>query len=248
MAPNDSPEKLNVPRTIKIGSFHIGSSFADMLTSAVWNRILISDLGVLASPVALLAALRYLLAPLSIWAGNRSDTHPIMGRRRLPYIWSGRALMLLGLMLLPFSTFQIAENLSSPLGWGLATVAFLIYGVGTLISGSPFMALIRDRTPPSKRGQALSIAQIMLLVAMAIVPGIYGAIMRSYSPEGFMRTVLIGAALALPFWLFSIWGEDKPVRAGDLGEGGADGEPAPSFTALIRMIWATRAPRPSLCC
>lgn len=238
MAPNDSPEKLNVPRTIKIGSFHIGSSFADMLTSAVWNRILISDLGVLASPVALLAALRYLLAPLSIWAGNRSDTHPIMGRRRLPYIWSGRALMLLGLMLLPFSTFQIAENLSSPLGWGLATVAFLIYGVGTLISGSPFMALIRDRTPPSKRGQALSIAQIMLLVAMAIVPGIYGAIMRSYSPEGFMRTVLIGAALALPFWLFSIWGEDKPVRAGDLGEGGADGEPAPSFTALIRMIWA----------
>lgn len=238
MAPNDSPEKLNVPRTLKIGSFHVGSSFADMLTSAVWNRILISDLGVLASPVALLAALRYLLAPLSIWAGNRSDTHPIMGRRRLPYIWGGRALMIVGLLFLPFSTFQIAEDVGSRLGWGLAIVAFLIYGVGTLLSGSPFMALIRDRTPPSKRGQALSIAQIMLLVAMAIVPGIYGAIMRTYSPEAFLRTVLIGAGLAIPFWIFSLWGEDKPVKQSELAESSDVGEPAPSFMTLMRAIWA----------
>jgi hypothetical protein len=35
-------------RTIKLGSFHIGSSLADLLTSAVWNRVLITDLGVAA--------------------------------------------------------------------------------------------------------------------------------------------------------------------------------------------------------
>ncbi|MBP1467793.1 hypothetical protein EYB53_018905 [Candidatus Chloroploca sp. M-50] len=37
MDPN--AEKLNVLRTFKIGSFHIGSAFADMLTSAVWIGI-----------------------------------------------------------------------------------------------------------------------------------------------------------------------------------------------------------------
>jgi BCD family chlorophyll transporter-like MFS transporter len=235
------PEKLNVPRTLKIGSFHIGSSFADMLTSAVWNRVLISDLGLLAAPVALLSALRYLLAPLSIWAGNRSDTHPILGRRRLPYIWAGRALMIAGLLLLPVSTLQLAEDAAGLGAWALATVAFLIYGVGTLISGSPFMALIRDRTAPSKRGQALSIAQIMLLVASVIVPGIYAAIMRQYSFDAFLRTVLIGAGLAIPFWLFSILGEDRRV---DRAEAAAEADEAPpSFPALLRTIWADPRPR-----
>ncbi|MFV9504034.1 MAG: BCD family MFS transporter [Oscillochloridaceae bacterium umkhey_bin13] len=233
------PEKLNLPRTFKIGSFHVGSSFADMMTSAVWNRILISDMGLAATPVALLAALRYLLAPLSIWAGNRSDTRPIFGKHRLPYIWGGRALMALSLLLLPVATFQIADNAQSLTGWAIATVIFLIYGFGTLLSGSPFMALIRDRTPASKRGQALSIAQIMLLVASVIVPGIYAGVMRSYSPEAFVRLVLIGVGLAIPFWLFSVWGEDKLVAQ----PAEPEAEPPPSFPTLMRMIWADPRPR-----
>ncbi|WP_129674752.1 BCD family MFS transporter [Candidatus Chloroploca sp. Khr17] len=237
MDPNS--EKLNVLRTFKIGSFHIGSAFADMLTSAVWNRILISDLGIVATPVALLSALRYLLAPLSIWAGNRSDTKPIFGRHRLPYIWGGRLLMALSLLLLPFSVVLLAENSSSVAGWAVAALMFFIYGIGTLLSGSPFMALIRDRTPPSKRGQALSIAQIMLLVAMAVVPGIYGVMLRSYSPEAFFRTVLIGAGLALPFWFFSVAGEDRRVLpTTEATSEGAAAEPAPSFLVLLREIWA----------
>ncbi|NCC32859.1 MAG: MFS transporter, partial [Chloroflexia bacterium] len=242
MDPNS--EKLNVLRTFKIGSFHIGSAFADMLTSAVWNRILISDLGIVATPVALLSALRYLLAPLSIWAGNRSDTNPIFGRHRLPYIWGGRLLMALSLLLLPVSVVLLAENTSSVAGWAVAALTFFIYGIGTLLSGSPFMALIRDRTPPSKRGQALSIAQIMLLVAMAVVPGIYGVMLRSYSPEAFFRTVLIGAGLALPFWFFSVAGEDRRVLPTTEGSSdGAAAEPAPSFLALLREIWADQRAR-----
>jgi BCD family chlorophyll transporter-like MFS transporter len=211
-----------------------------MLTSAVWNRVLISDLGVLATPVALLSALRYLLAPLSIWAGNRSDSHPLFGRHRTPYIWSGRALMVLGLLLTPLATLQIAEDAASLAGWVLATLAFLIYGIGTLISGSPFMALIRDRTPPSKRGQALSIAQIMLLVASVIVPGIYAAVMKHYSPEAFFRTVLIGVGLAIPFWFFSVLGEDRRAATATVTP---DGEPAIGFLPLLRMIWADPRPR-----
>ncbi len=236
----EAPEKLNLPRTFKIGSFHVGSSFADMLTSAVWNRVLISDLGVLATPVALLSALRYLLAPLSIWAGNRSDSHPLFGRHRLPYIWGGRALMVVGLLLTPLATISIAADAASLLGWLIATLAFLVFGIGTLLSGSPFMALIRDRTPPSKRGQALSIAQIMLLVASVIVPGIYAALMKHYSPEAFFRTVLVGVGLAIPFWLFSVAGEDPRVSATP-----ADprAEPPLSFLALLRMIWADPRPR-----
>ena len=78
---------FSVWRSLKLGTFHIGSSLTDLLTSAVWNRILIVDLGVAAWPVALLTALRYLLAPLTLWAGHQSDSRPLFGSRRVAYIW-----------------------------------------------------------------------------------------------------------------------------------------------------------------
>ncbi|EFO80435.1 PUCC protein [Oscillochloris trichoides DG-6] len=202
------PERLKMGRTLKIGSFHVGSAFSDILLSAVWNRILISNLGLPAGPVAILAALRYLLAPLSIWAGDRSDRHPIFGKYRLPYIWGGRAMMALGLLLIPPSTLFLAEDPSSVMGWGLATLCFVVCGAGTLISGSPFLALLRDSAPPSKRGQALSIAQIMLLFAFSMAPALYGALIKNYDQASLWRAVLIGVGLAIPFWFFSLWGED----------------------------------------
>ncbi len=230
----ESPERLNLPRTFKIGSFHIGSAFSDILTSAIWNRVLISNMGISATPVALLSALRYFMAPLSIWAGNRSDNHPLFGRRRLPYIWGGRFLMVLGLLFLPFSTMQLAENPANWAGWLLAIVAFLIYGFGTLLSGSPFLALVRESAPASKRGQALSIIQIMLVVAMAISPGIYGAMMQEYDPATFWQVILTGIAIAIPFWFFSLLGEDKAVTGSFAA---APGEEAPRFGEILRQIW-----------
>lgn len=145
---SETPQRFSVLRTLKIGTFHIGSSFIDLLTSGVLNRVLISDLNLWATPVALLSALRYLLAPLSIWAGYRSDTRPIFGMHRLPYIWAGRLPMLLSLPLLPIVTIMLAADPRSILGWALAAFSFLIYGIGTLISGSTFLALVRDSAPP----------------------------------------------------------------------------------------------------
>ena len=97
--PGKVEPEFSAPRSVKLGSFHIGSSMADLLTSAVWNRVMIVDLGVIAWPVALLSALRYLMAPLTLWAGHLSDTHPILGSRRTAYIWLGRLFMLISLPL-----------------------------------------------------------------------------------------------------------------------------------------------------
>ena len=57
---------------------------------------MISDLGFSATPVALLLSLRYFLIPIGIWSGEISDRRRFLGTRRLFWIWSGRALMLLG--------------------------------------------------------------------------------------------------------------------------------------------------------
>jgi BCD family chlorophyll transporter-like MFS transporter len=224
---------------MKIGTFHIGSSFVDLLTSGVLNRVLISDLHIWATPVALLSALRYLLAPLSIWAGYRSDTRPLFGMHRLPYIWLGRLLMLLSLPLLPVVTVMLAANPTSALGWALATLSFLIYGVGTLISGSTFLALVRDSAPPAKRGVAVTIVQIFLLVSFPIAGVAYARMMPTYDPATFWRVVLVGIGIAAIFFFFSIFGEERPGQmiAAD------DPHDQMPFIALLRQMWGDRRAR-----
>lgn len=236
----EQPERLRIGRTLKIGTFHIGSAFADMLTSAVWNRILISNLGIPATPVALLSALRYLLAPLSIWAGHRSDTHPIFGLYRLPYIWLGRLLMLITLPLIPLVTIMLAADHASVAGWALACVAFLIYGVGGLLSGSTLLALIRDSAPPTKRGMALSIIQIFLVVSFPIAAIVYGRMMPNYDIGTFWTIIWVGTGIAALFWFFALVGEERPKPQPTTDE--VIAEPIP-FTVLLRTMWADQSAR-----
>jgi BCD family chlorophyll transporter-like MFS transporter len=224
--------EFSAPRSVKLGSFHIGSSMADLLTSAVWNRVMIVDLGVIAWPVALLSALRYLMAPLTLWAGHRSDTHPILGSRRTAYIWLGRLLMLISLPLLPISTVAISKSGTSAFGWGLAVVSFTVYGVGTLVSGAPFLALVHDSAPYARRGQTIAIVQIILVVSFAFVPAVYARLMPIYNPPSFIRLVLFGVVGAAFFWLFSVWGEERPVSSTE------QRQESQSFQETFAALWA----------
>ena len=225
-------------RSFKIGSFHIGSSMTDVLLSGIWNRVMITDLGVVAWPVSLLLAARYFLAPLAIWAGHELDTHPLLGSRRTAYIWLGRLMMLLALPLLPLSVGLIAEG-DARLGWLLATVSLLLYGTGTSISGAPFLALVHDSAPYERRGQAVSIVQFMLVVSFAFVPVLFARIMPDYDQELFWRLVFVGMAGAAFFWLVSVLGEERRARRiGTLPPAPLAGAPALSLRATLSGVWS----------
>jgi MFS transporter, BCD family, chlorophyll transporter len=235
-----SSSRFSVGRSLKLGSFNFGSALVDILTASVWNRLMIVDLGVSASAVAILLALRYLLAPISIWAGYRSDTRPIVGLRRTPYIWLGRALMLLAVVLLPLSLLRLSVDLRDPIGWLMALAIFVAYGAGTAISGGPYLALIHDRTPAAKRGVAMSIAQTLLLLGFAISPIVFGRLLPVYSPEKF-QTLAIGTGIvAALFWFFSIFREDHKVTSTvEI----APQENRPSLRMMLKSMWADRRAR-----
>ena len=232
--------RFSALRSFKIGSFHIGSSLTDVMLSGIWNRVMISDLGLAAWPVSLLLAARYFLAPLAIWAGHESDTHAILGSKRTAYIWLGRLMMLIALPLLPLSVGLIAQNNGSPLGWVLAIVSLLVYGTGTSISGAPYLALVHDSAPYERRGQAVAITQFMLVVSFAFVPVIYARVMPVYDQALFWRLVILGMAGAAFFWVVSVLGEERrarridalsPVQAPTTGQ-------QPTLRATLSTIWA----------
>lgn len=230
---------FSLRRSLKIGSFNLGSALVDILTASVWNRVMITDLGAGATPVSILLALRYLLAPLSIWAGYRSDTRPMGGLRRTPYIWLGRALMLLAVFLLPISLSQLSVDLGNSMGWVLALLIFIAYGAGTAISGGPFLALIHDRTPVAKRGLAISIAQTLLLLGFAISPIVFGRLLPTYSPEQFQTLAILTGLAAALFWFFAIFREDRTVTVIEIDQH----VKRPPLGQLLKRLWADRRAR-----
>jgi BCD family chlorophyll transporter-like MFS transporter len=151
-------KNLTIARNLKIGLFHLGSGMADVLATGVWNRIMITDLGFSATPIGLLVSLRYFLAPLGVWAGRMSDRHSVGGYRRLFWIWLGRAMMVLSILMLGVATATLAaEGEPSAANWIAITLALLLFSLGNAFSGSTFLALIYDRAPEHQRGRAVGL-------------------------------------------------------------------------------------------
>lgn len=219
-------------RYLKLASFHVGSAIADLLTSGVWNRVMVVDLGVSASPVALLSALRYLLAPIALWAGHLSDRRPLFGRRRLSYIWLGRLLMLLATPLLPTSALLISAAGTAWIGWTLASLALGMYGAGTLVSGPVFLALVHDVTSTERRPQVMGLVQTVLVGSFAFVPFAYAALLPEYEIGLFFRLAYLATIAAAAFWLFSIWREERAVSLPSTEQ------PPQKLGQSLRLIWA----------
>jgi BCD family chlorophyll transporter-like MFS transporter len=228
-------------RSLKIGSFNIGSAMVDILTASVWNRILIADLGASATPVSILLALRYLLAPVSVWIGARSDARLVFGLRRIPYIWLGRLMMLAGIVLLPITTLRLSSDIDDPIGWLLALAIFVFYGLGTAVSGGPYLALIHDSAPPAKRGVAISIAQTLLIVGFAASPILYARLLPSYTPERFQALALLTGAVAGGLWFLSVLGEER--RTAPTGDSAGPAKTKINLRATLRSMWSDQRTR-----
>ncbi|MGB1250274.1 MAG: BCD family MFS transporter [Candidatus Promineifilaceae bacterium] len=200
---SSSTSYFSFPRTLRLSSFQIGSAMGEILTASIWNRVMISDLGMPATPVGLLLALQYILIPISIWAGHRSDTVKLWGRRRSSYIWLGRGIMLFAFPLLGVSIGRIEAN-QLVSGWAIATIAFLLFGAGKLLSGSVFLALVRESAPPEKRGLAISITETVLITMFPIVAIGFGRWMETYDPATFWQMIIGTTASAAFFWWFAV--------------------------------------------
>ncbi len=203
---------FSIGRILRLSTFQIGSAMGDILTAGVWNRIMISDFGIPAWPVGLLLALKYFLAPISLWVGHRSDTRPLWGWYRTSYIWLGRGLMALSLLLLGGSTVILEQNTGDPAAWVILFLSFLIYGLGTLLSGSPYLALVRDSAPREKQGIAIGIVETMLITLFPIVAIGFSRLLTSYDPALFWRLILFVIVVGGFFWFFSVVGAEKVNR------------------------------------
>jgi BCD family chlorophyll transporter-like MFS transporter len=235
-----STQIFELRRILRLSTFQIGSAMGDILTAGVWNRIMISDFGIPAWPVGLLLALRYFMAPISLWVGHRSDTKPLFGHYRTSYIWLGRGLILIALLLLGFGTVRLEGNTADPAGWSAVVVTFLMYGLGTLLSGSPFLALVRDTAPRKKQGIAIGIVEMVLIAMFPIAAISFSRMLTSYDPALFWRLILFVVAAGGFFWFFAVAGVEKQNK--EITKS-ARAVSQTDLKATFRKIWSDKRTR-----
>jgi BCD family chlorophyll transporter-like MFS transporter len=143
--------------------------FAGML-----NRVMISELGFPGLLVGGALACEQFVAPARVWFGQISDSQPLGGRRRLPYIWIGTAafcsLAVLSIPLIFRVAALLADGSRLALAAGVLALCglFALYGLAVSLASTPYLALVIDRTNEQERPRAVGLIWCLLTVGIVV--------------------------------------------------------------------------------
>ena len=94
---------LPLGQLLRLSLFQVSVGMASVLLLGTLNRVMIVELSVSATIVALMIALPVLAAPFRTILGFRSDTYSsALGWKRVPYLWFGSLWQMGGLAIMPF--------------------------------------------------------------------------------------------------------------------------------------------------
>jgi BCD family chlorophyll transporter-like MFS transporter len=177
---------MGIIKNMRLGLLHVAVAITFVLINGILNRVMIHDLGIAASVVAVLVVLPYLLSPAQVWIGQYSDTHPIFGYRRTPYIALGVGLCIAGTLLTPYAAFLMAPAGSQGLAIGgllLGGLAFGMWGVGYNLAVVAYLSLASDLSDEQHRSRTIAIMWFMMIVSIIATAIITSRALDPYSPE-----------------------------------------------------------------
>lgn len=192
---------LPLGRLLRLALFQVSVGMAMVLMVGTLNRVMIVELGVSTSLVALMIALPVIYAPLRALIGFRSDNHrSALGWRRVPYLWLGTMLQFGGLAVMPFALLVLSgggqsANWPAWVGQAAAAVAFLLVGAGLHTVQTAGLALATDLAPRASQPRVVGLMSVVLLLGSILAALVFGLLLREYSP-GRLIEVIQGAAVA----------------------------------------------------
>ena len=196
-----SPTGLGLLSTLRLGLFQGCLGCLAVIFAGLLNRVMISELALPGLLVGGALAFEQFVAPSRVWFGQISDSRPVAGRHRVPYIWLGTALFCgLAVLSIPL-IFHVAGLLQSGSGSALAggiaglCGLFACYGLAVSLATTPYLALVIDRTTEQERPRAVGLIWCLLTVGI-----VAGAIAINVSLRGLdgvtdpvvLREVLLG--------------------------------------------------------
>jgi BCD family chlorophyll transporter-like MFS transporter len=203
--------ELPLSRLLRLSLFQVSVGLAMVLLNATLNRVMIVELGISATIVAILVALPLLFAPMRALIGHKSDNHrSILGWKRVPYIWAGTMLQFAGLAIMPFALLVMTgDGQSGPLaGEIFGAVAFLMVGAGVAITQTAGLALANDLAPAESRPRVVSLLYTMLLVGMLISSVVLGRILVDFTETQLVGVIQGTAVVTLVLNVVALWKQE----------------------------------------
>lgn len=224
-----SPD-LPLGRLLRLSLFQASVGMALVLLVGTLNRVMIVELGVPASLVAVMISLPVLYAPLRTLVGHRSDNHrSALGWRRVPYIWMGTLIQFGGLAVMPFALLVLsgqgnASAWPSWIGPAGAGIAFLLVGAGLHTTQTAGLALATDLAPVESHPKVVGLMYVMLLVGSIVAAVAFGALLSPFSPGRLVQVIQGSAVVTMVLNTLALWKQEPRQRSRT-----QTGEPAASF-------------------
>ncbi len=210
--------QLPLSRLLRLSLFQISVGMALVLLVGTLNRVMIVELGVPASLVALMIALPVVFAPLRALIGFRSDSHrSALGWRRVPFIWKGTMVQFGGLAIMPFALLVLsgggeAAQWPAWLGPAGAALAFLLVGAGIHITQTAGLALATDLTTPALQPKVVGLMAVAQLVGMVLSALVFGALLADYSPARLIQVIQGSAVMTVALNILALWQQETRQR------------------------------------
>jgi BCD family chlorophyll transporter-like MFS transporter len=198
-------------KRLQLGLIHVAVAMTLVPINSTLNRVMIKELAISATLVALLASLPYLFSPIQVAIGSYSDRHPLLGLRRTPYILAGLVLCVLGVIVSPQVAFLMSKNLGLGILAGIG--AFGAWGMGYNLSSVSYLSLASELSGEDGRGKTIATMWFMMIVSIIGTAIGISRMVDPYTPEAMIRAFEIVGASALTLGLLGlVWLEPRQKK------------------------------------
>ena len=200
---------------LRLSLFQISVGMATVMLAGTLNRVMIVELLVPASLVAIMIAIPVLIAPLRTFYGHKSDTYKsFIGWKRIPYMWFGSLFQFGGLAIMPFAIIILSGDQTVGPSWAgevLVAIAFLFTGIGMHITQTVGLALAADKATKENRPRVVALLYFMFLFGMGISAVVIGILLADFSKLRLIQVVQGSAVLTLILNLVAVWRQEQII-------------------------------------
>ena len=198
-------------KRLQLGLIHVAVAMTLVPINSTLNRVMIKELAISATLVALLASFPYVFSPVQVAIGSYSDRHPLFGLRRTPYILVGLVLCVLGVIVSPQVAFLMAKNLG--LGILAGIFAFGAWGMGYNLSSVSYLSLASELSGKDGRGKTIATMWFMMIVSIIATAIGISRMVDPYTPEAMIRAFEFVGASALILGLLGLFRLEPRAKA-----------------------------------
>jgi len=189
-------------KRIQLGLIHVAVAMTLVPINSTLNRVMIKELAVSATLVAILASLPYLFSPIQVAIGSFSDRYPVLGFRRTPYIVLGLLLTVLGVVLSPMVAYTLPVNWWA--GVLLGVLVFGSWGMGYNFASVSYLSLASELSGEKGRSRTVAVMWFMMITSIILTAIALSRMLDPYTPEALQRSFWVVGLVALVLGLLGL--------------------------------------------